>query len=154
MNVRCNRDRNELEARLDKRASNVASIPSIIKSAVAHRKGIRKNRGQIIKHDRHPIFVASIDNRAHPGVADFPAATGFVGAVQECAPPQSVFLRLDRISNHLSHRRAPRRIEPGNEKERRSGKLFNWAESLKIRISDRARDLSREETECAQLRVN
>src|SRR5205823_9935011 len=152
MNVRGDRPRHKLEARLVEWASNVASIPSIIKSAVAHRKRIRKNRGQIIKHHRHAVLVTLIDNRAHPGVADFPAATDFVGAVHECAPPQSVFLRLDRIGNHSSYRRALRSIEPGNEKKRRSGHFSDRTESLKIRISDRARDLSREETQGAQLR--
>src|SRR5437762_4002480 len=124
MNVRGDRPRHKLEARLVERASNVVSIPAIIKSAVAHRKRIRKNRRQIIKHDRHAVLVTLIDNRAHPGVADFPAAIGFVGAVHKCAPPQSVFLRLDRISNHLSYRRALWRSE-----ERRVGKecRSRWA---------------------------
>src|SRR5437016_13615697 len=113
MNVRGDRPRHKLEARLVEWASNVASIPSIIKSAVAHRKRIRKNRRQIIKHDRHAVLVTLIDNRAHPGVADFPAATGFIGAVHKCAPPQSVFLRLDRIRNQWSYSRSRALNDPG-----------------------------------------
>ena len=87
MNVRGDRARNEFKARLVERTGDVARIPSIIKSAVAHWKRIRKNRGQIIKHHRHAVLVTLIDNRAHPGVADFLAATGFMGAVHECASP-------------------------------------------------------------------
>ena len=154
MNVRSDRPRHKLEARLVERASDVASIPSIIKSAVAHRKRIRKNRGQIIKHHWHPVFVTLINNRAHPGIADFLAATGLMGAVDECTSPQSVFLRLDRVCNHPPHRRALRSVEPGNEKKRSYSKFLNRAKSLKIRISNRARDLSGEKTKCTQLRIN
>src|SRR6266496_2327619 len=154
MNVRGDRPRHELEARLVEWAGNAASIPSIVKSAVAHRKRIGKNRRRIIEQHRHAVFVTLIYNRAHPSVADFLPPTGFMGTVHECAPPQSVFLRLDRISNHLSYRRALWRIEPGNEENRCRGHLANRAESLKIRVGNRARDLSGEETERAQLRIN
>src|SRR5437868_15166549 len=86
-NVRGDRTRNEIKARLIEGTGNVAGIPSIIKSTVAHWKCIRKNRGQIIKHHWHTLLVTLIDNRAHPGVADFLAAAGFMGAVHECASP-------------------------------------------------------------------
>jgi hypothetical protein len=87
MNVCGDRARNEFKARLIEGTGNIASIPSIIKCAVAHWKRIRKNRGQIIKHHRHALLVTLIDNGAHPGVADFFTATGFMGAVHECASP-------------------------------------------------------------------
>src|SRR5947207_14907651 len=97
MDVRGDRARNEFKARLIERTSNVPNIPSIIKSAVAHWKRIRKNRGQIIKHRRHAFLVTLIDNRAHPGVADFFTATGFMGAVHECASPSRSFPPQPRL---------------------------------------------------------
>src|SRR4029077_14870344 len=112
MNMCSDRARNEFKARLIERTGDVARIPSIVKSAVAHWKRIRKNRGEIIKHHRHALLVTLIDNRAHPGVADFLAATGFMGALHERASPYPVFFRLDRVDNHSSDCRAFRSIEP------------------------------------------
>src|SRR5438105_7616621 len=71
MNVCGDRARYELKPRLIERASDVSGIPSIIKSAVAHRKSIGKDRRQIIEHHWHTLLMTLIHNRPHPGVADF-----------------------------------------------------------------------------------
>src|SRR5207244_12117785 len=62
--------------------------------------------------------------------------------------------RLDRIRNHSAHCRALPWIEAGHDENRRCGQFGDRTESLKIRIGNRARDLPREETECAQCRTN
>src|SRR5882757_890290 len=140
MNVRGDRARNKFKAGLIEGTGNAAGIPSIIKSAVTHWKRIRKNRGQIIKHHRHAVLVTLIDNRAHPGVADFLAATGFMGGRPGWRSPIAVFFRLERVHNHSSDCRARWSIEPGNEEQRCRSYLGNGTESLKIRIRNHTRD--------------
>jgi hypothetical protein len=139
---------------LIERASDVARIPSIVKSAVCHRIVIGKNAGKIIEHYRHTLLVRLIDNGAHPGIADVLAAASFMGAVHVFAPPQSAFFGLNRVGNHSSYGCTLRRVKAGHQEKRRRGMLSNRTEALEIAVSDRAGDLLGEKTERGQFRIN
>src|SRR5689334_1064951 len=123
-------------SRLIERPGDVASIPSIVKSAVRHRIVIGKNGRKIIEYYRNTFLVRLIDNGAHPGVAYFLAAASFMAAVHVGPPPQSTFFRLSCIDNHSSYGCAFRRIQAGHEEKRRGGMLSNRKKALEIAVSD------------------